>query len=330
MSRRSLLPLLFAVIALFSCGAKDDRSLADTASRVFGPIPQAKQVDSAALVSLGRSLYFSNELSVNRTQSCNSCHPVDGHAVGADRLTTSRGALGDAGRRNSPTVLNAAFHNAQFWDGRAATLEQQAQGPMLNPIEMAMPDEAAVAERLRNPTAFDHALFASAFPGERDPYTIKHAALAIAAFERTLRTHDRFDKFQQGDVAALSADEKAGLRLFMSYGCTSCHNGPLLGANKFMKLGVVNPYDNASDRGRAELTKNRGDDFVFKVPALRNVAMTGPYFHDGRVKNLPQAVERMAWHQLGRKIEAKDRDLIVAFLKSLSDIERGPAAVASR
>ena len=115
----------------------------------------------------------------------------------------------------------------------------------------------------------------------------------------------------------------------MSYGCTSCHNGPLLGGNKLMKLGVVNAYENVSDRGRAEITKSRGDDFVFKVPALRNVALTGPYFHDGRVANLPQAVERMAWHQLGRKIPNGDRDLIVAFLKSLSDIQRTPV-VASR
>ena len=328
MSSRRLLPLLFAVIALFSCSAKDDRSLAGTASRVFGPIPQVKQGDSAELVSLGKSLYFSNDLSANRTQSCNSCHPVDGKSIGADRLVTSRGALGDAGRRNSPTVFNTAFHKSQFWDGRAATLELQAEGPILNPIEMAMPDREAVAERLRS-NAIHRTLFASAFPGEADPYTLSHAARAIAAFERTLRTSDRFDDFQKGNIGALMADEKQGLRLFMSYGCTSCHNGPLLGGNKLMKIGVVNAYENDSDRGRAEITKRRGDDFVFKVPALRNVALTGPYFHDGRVAQLPQAVERMAWHQLGRKIPNGDRDLIVAFLKSLSDIQRAPV-VASR
>ena len=303
-----------------------DPQLAATSKRVFGTIPRAEKADHADLVALGRHLYFSNELSVNRTQSCASCHPVAGQSAGADLLPVSKGALGDAGRRNSPTVLNAAFHKSQFWDGRAATLEQQAQGPIVNPIEMAMPDEAAVAERLRTSNAIDRPLFTRAFPGDRDPYTIQHAARAIAAFERTLHTTDRFDEFQNGRMDALTETEKKGVRLFMSYGCTSCHNGPLLGGNKLMKLGVVQPYENKDDRGRAEITKNRGDDYVFKVPALRNVALTGPYFHDGRVKDLPQAVERMAWHQLGKKMPPQDRDAIVAFLNALSDIERGKTA----
>jgi cytochrome c peroxidase len=319
---RSLVPVaLFALVAA-GCGMDGDPQLAATSKRVFGTIPHAQKSDSADLVALGRHLYFSNELSVNRTQSCNTCHPVDGQKAGADRLATSKGALGDAGRRNSPTTLNAAFHATQFWDGRATTLEQQAQGPIVNPIEMAMPSEEAVAERLRTSNAIDRPLFLRAFPGERDPYTIRHAAQAIAAFERTLRTTDRFDEFQDGRLDALTSQEKEGVRLFMSYGCTSCHNGPLLGGDKFMKLGVVQPYENKDDRGRAEVTKSRGDDYVFKVPALRNVALTGPYFHDGRIENLPQAVERMAWHQLGKKMPAQDRDAIVAFLQSLSDIKR--------
>lgn len=323
MPLRNAIPLLLLSLLTAACGLDGEPQLAATSKRVFGTIPQSETKDTADLVSLGRHLYFSNELSANRTQSCNSCHPVDGQKSGADLLPTSKGALGDAGRRNSPTVLNAAFHKSQFWDGRAATLEQQAAGPIVNPIEMAMPSEEAVAERLRTSNAIDRPLFARAFPGDRDPYTITHAARAIAAFERTLRTTDRFDEFQNGKFDALTAQEKQGVRLFMSYGCTSCHNGPLLGGDKLMKLGVVEPYENKDDRGRAEVTKNRGDDYVFKVPALRNVALTGPYFHDGRVADLPQAVERMAWHQLGKKIPAGDRDAIVAFLKSLSDIERG-------
>ncbi|MFZ2492755.1 MAG: cytochrome-c peroxidase, partial [Thermoanaerobaculia bacterium] len=165
------------------------------------------------------------------------------------------------------------------------------------------------------------ALFRAAFPREADPFTLLHAARAIAAFERTLVTRDRFDEFQSGRYSALSTKEKEGLRLFMSYGCTSCHNGPLVGAKQFQKLGVVKPYETA-DLGRAEVTKKEGDQHVFKVPALRNVAMTAPYFHDGSVATLDDAVDKMAWHQLGMKISASDREAIVAFLHALSDISR--------
>ncbi len=206
-----------------------------------------------------------------------------------------------------------------FWDGRAQTLEQQAAGPIMNPVEMAMPDAAAVAARLR--TMPDHELFPAAFPNDPDPYTIDHAARAIAAFERTFRTHDRFDDFQWGNVSALSWKERRGLARFMSLGCTSCHNGPAIGARQFQRIGIVNPYP-TSDHGRFEVTKNPSDDFVFKVPSLRNVALTAPYFHDGSVRDLPTAVERMAWHQLGIRIKPADRDDIVAFLKALSSTDR--------
>jgi cytochrome c peroxidase len=314
----------FAVFLSFfvlSCsGAKDDSALIDLSRSVFGPLPPIS-APSPQLVALGKHLYESNELSVNRTQSCNSCHPANG--VGADRQPTSAGAHGKRGRRNTPTVLNTAHHLSQFWDGRAATLEEQARGPIVNPVEMAMPDEKAVAERLRTSPHIDRALFRAAFPADADPFTIDHAARAIAAFERTLVSHDRFDRFQQGDRHALTAVEKEGLRLFLSTGCASCHNGPLLGANKFMKLGLIHPYDdNTNDLGRYEVTKQLADRYAFKVPSLRNVALTGPYFHDGSIRELPNAVDRMAWHQLGRKITPEDREKIVAFLNALSDVKR--------
>lgn len=315
---RPILAIVLLSVLVLSC-SNDDRSLASRSRRVFGPLPAAKNADSAALVRLGRALYFSNELSVNRSQSCNSCHAVDGSRSGAEPRATSVGALGTVGRRNAPSVLNSTYHVAQFWDGRAATLEEQAKGPIINPVEMAMPHYDAVEERLRTSTSLDHTLFASAFPGDKDPYTIDHVARAIAAFERTLVTRDRFDDFQNGNVHALTRQEKNGLRVFMSTGCASCHGGPLLGGNKFMKLGVVNAYDNTADKGRAEVTHASGDNFVFKVPSLRNVGATAPYFHDGRVVDLPHAVERMAWHQLGKKIEPADRDAIVAFLRALSN-----------
>jgi cytochrome c peroxidase len=308
MRHRFLLPLL-PIFLVLACNQQED-PLAARSRRVFGTLPaKIQNADSVALVKLGEQLYFSTELSANRTQSCNSCHPVD--AGGADGRPTSRGALGPAGRRNAPTVLNASMHVSQFWDGRASTLEEQAAGPIVNPVEMAMPSEAAVAERLR---AFD---FSRAFPNDPDPHTIANAARAIAAFERTLVTRDRFDDFQNGRSSALTAREKEGLQLFMKYGCTSCHNGPLLGGNRMMKLGIVNDYDNLSDRGLAEVTKKDGDAYVFKIPALRNVGATAPYFHDGRIGTLEEAVERMAWHQLGMKIAASERDAIAAFLRSL-------------
>jgi cytochrome c peroxidase len=312
-------PLLALLLLFVSCTTDEDQRLVETSRRVFGPLPDQRQDgDTRALVKLGEHLYFSNELSINRTQSCNSCHPID--TAGVDRLPTSRGALGQPGRRNTPSVFNASLHLAQFWDGRAGTLEEQAAGPIVNPVEMAMPNAEAVAERLRNSAAIDRELFRAAFPDDPQPLTLEHAAKAIAAFERTLQTEDRFDEFMKGDADALTAQEKEGLRRFMSLGCTSCHNGPLVGARIYQRIGIVNAWPNADDRGRYEVTKLPSDDQVFKVPALRNVANTAPYFHDGSVAKLDNAVERMAWHQLGTEISKKDRDAIVAFLHALTDV----------
>ncbi|HEY0593262.1 MAG TPA: cytochrome c peroxidase [Thermoanaerobaculia bacterium] len=318
---RFILPLLL-LTTLVGC-SKGDEALMAKSRRVFGTIDSkgAPAADSPALVSLGRTLYFSPQLSLNRTQSCNSCHPVDGGKMGADGLPTSPGALKTAGRRNTPTVLNADLHVAQFWDGRSKTLEEQATGPILNPIEMAMPDPAAVEARVRAGEVADRALFQAAFPGEREPFTIDYVARAIAAFERTLRTRDRFDDFMEGNAGALDAKEKEGLRLFLDTGCASCHGGPLLGGDKFQKLGIIHRYPNQKDRGRYEVTSDEIDEFVFKVPALRNVALTSPYFHDGAIPTLDAAVERMAWLQLGRKLTPGQRDAIVAFLRALSDAD---------
>ena len=301
--------------------SKGDEALVAKSRRVFGTLAESASApaDSPALSRLGRALYFSPALSLNRTQSCNSCHPVDDGKPGADRLATSPGALATPGRRNTPTVLNADLHIAQFWDGRSKTLEDQAAGPILNPIEMAMPDAASVEARARAGEIADRALFIAAFPGERDPFTIGHVSRALAAFERTLRTRDRFDDFIEGDMGALTAQEKKGLELFFDTGCASCHGGPLLGGDRFQKLGVVHRYPNESDRGRFEVTEKEIDEFVFKVPALRNVALTSPYFHDGRVETLDAAVDRMAWLQLGKKLTQAEREAIVAFLGSLSD-----------
>jgi cytochrome c peroxidase len=297
----------------------------------FQPIPDkmpGAEKDTPALVALGKDLYFERKLSANDSQSCNSCHAVDQNKGGVDNEATSPGAFGKRGGRNSPTSLNAGFHVAQFWDGRAADLAAQAKGPILNPIEMAMPNEEAVLKKLSALPEYPKA-FAKAFPGESKAMSYDNLAKAIAAFERTLVTHDRFDDFLKGSDSALSNAELEGLNTFVSTGCIACHNGPLLGGNSYQKMGAVNAYANTEDLGRFAVTKDEADKFKFKVPSLRNIALTAPYFHDGKAATLEEAVRQMAWLQLGRKLESKEVDSIVTFLKTLSDKPRA-GAVASK
>lgn len=279
------------------------------------------EMDTAAQIELGRKLYFEKRLSVNETQSCNSCHAVDQSRPGVDGERTSPGAGGKRGGRNSPTVLNAGFHFSQFWDGRAPTLEDQAKGPILNPIEMGMPNEKEVLRRLSGDKEYI-ALFDKAFPGSPEKISYDNVARAIAAFERTLTTRDRVDDFFKGNDRALSQVEMAGLNAFLEVGCTTCHNGALVGATTFQKVGLVNAYENTADLGRFDVTKDDSDKFKFKVPSLRNVGLTAPYFHDGAIAQLEAAVEKMAWLQLGRKLTAEETRSIATFLNALSDKER--------
>ena len=298
------------------------------ALKVLAPIPEKMpggENDTPARVKLGRDLFFEKKLSANNTQSCNSCHAVDHNRGGVDNEPTSPGAFGKRGGRNSPTVLNAGFHIAQFWDGRAKTLEDQAKGPVLNPGEMGMPSEAAVVEKLKAEKKYVGA-FKKAFPSESDPLTYDNFAKAVGSFERTLRTHDRFDDFLKGDDKALTAAELKGLDTFLSIGCTTCHTGPLLGGNDYKKLGILNAYENTSDKGRIEVTKEDYDEFVFKVPSLRNIALTAPYFHDGSQKTLEETVQKMAWLQLGKKLTTEETSDLTAFLRALSDKKRAVVA----
>ncbi len=318
------------VLASVSASAATPAELRSSALKVLAPLPEkmpGSENDTPARVKLGRELFFEKKLSANNTQSCNSCHAVDKNRGGVDNEPTSPGAFGKRGGRNSPTVLNAGFHVAQFWDGRAKTLEDQAKGPVLNPGEMAMPSEAAVIERLKAEKKYV-AGFKKAFPGEAEPITYDNFAKAVGSFERTLRTHDRFDDFLKGDDKALTAAELKGLDTFLTIGCTTCHAGPLLGGNDFKKLGILNAYENTSDKGRIEVTKEDYDEFVFKVPSLRNIALTAPYFHDGTQKTLEQTVQKMAWLQLGKKLSDQETSDLTAFLRALSDKKR--AVVASK
>jgi cytochrome c peroxidase len=250
----SFLPSVFALLfagasAAFAAdatttAAPDAHALRAQAQSIFGILPDkapGADKDTSALVELGRTLFFDVRLSVNNSQSCNSCHAVDRERGGADTDPFSLGAKGKRGGRNSPTVLNASLQTAQFWDGRAGDLAAQAKGPILNPVEMGMPNEHAVIEKLRVIPGYAIA-FGEAFKGELQPMTYDNLARAIAAFERTLVTHDRFDDFLKGNDQALKADELAGLEKFVSVGCIACHNGPLLGGNSFQKIGLVNPY----------------------------------------------------------------------------------------
>lgn len=317
--------IYFSSLAVFAaCGPKIDYAdIRSRAKSAFGVLPAkmpGSEKDTPELVALGKSLYNERRLSVNDTQSCASCHIIDGKKGGVDNTKFSPGAKGSLGGRNAPTVLNAGFHFAQFWDGRAATLSDQAKGPILNPVEMGMPNEKAVIEKLSKIPEYKEA-FAKAFPGSKNPITYQNLADAIAAFERTLVTHDRFDDFINGDDKALTKDELAGLQAFMAQGCTTCHIGPLLGGNSYRKMGQAKPYD-TKDLGRFDLTKKEEDKFMFKVPSLRNVALTEPYFHDGSAATLPDAVAKMAYHQLGKQLGEKEVASIVTFLKALTDKER--------
>lgn len=285
----------------------------------FAPLPEVMADPSReiteAKVELGRMLYHDERLSLAQDISCNSCHALD--SFGDDGRATSEGHGGQLGGRNAPTVYNAAGHVAQFWDGRAADVEEQAKGPVLNPIEMAMPDEASVVRLLTSIPGYVEA-FEHAFPGTATPVTYDHFGEAVGAFERRLVTPSRWDAYLHGDRAALTEAEAQGFRDFVSSGCTACHSGPYVGGATYQKLGLVRPWPDSSDAGRFDVTGREADRMVFKVPSLRNVAETAPYFHDGSVGTLEDAVRLMGEHQLGRTLDADRIASIVAWLRALS------------
>lgn len=284
----------------------------------FAPLPaEATPADhqlTDAQITLGRMLYYEPRLSISQQMSCNSCHALDRYGV--DNEPTSPGHAGQRGDRNSPTVYNAALHVAQFWDGRAADVEAQAQGPITNPVEMGMPGPEQVEQVLRSIAGY-RPLFDAAFPGDPNPITYQNAARAIGAFERRLITPDRFDRFLQGDRSQLNGQEQRGLKAFVEVGCISCHSGAAVGGGMYQKLGLVEPYP-VTDEGRFKVTNQESDRYVFKVPSLRNVAQTGPYLHDGSVRTLDEAVRLMGRYQLGQALTDEQVADIVAFLGSLT------------
>lgn len=272
-------------------------------------------VPDEPIVALGRALYNETLLSDSHDVSCNSCHPLNGW--GADGRKVSLGHDGRAGTRNAPTVYHASGHVAQFWDGRAKDVEAQAKGPILNPVEMGMTDSARVLDHLQASTTYV-AMFKAAFPEQRRPITYDNVGRAIGAYERKLATPARWDRFLTGDSTALTTDERMGLRTFLSAGCQTCHAGRYVGGDRYMKAGVVNAWFSKADSGRYLVTHDSADLFVFKVPSLRNVEKTGPYFHDGSVASLNEAVRLMAYHQLGKTLDSAQVRSIVTWLGSLT------------
>jgi cytochrome c peroxidase len=274
----------------------------------------AVAVTDPAKVELGKRLFFEPRLSKSGFISCNSCHNLA--TGGVDGLPSSIGHRWKLGPINSPTVLNARYNVAQFWDGRASDLADQAGGPIANPGEMASSHNAADA-LLQSIPAYA-AEFKTVYGTDR--ITIEQVRSAIAAFESTLVTpHARFDQWLEGDETALAADEMQGYRLFKEKGCVACHNGAAVGGNSFQKLGVVKPFVTANPAlGRFGVTHDPKDKMVFKVPVLRNIELTAPYFHDGSRWTLTDAVGAMAEHQLGTTLTPGENDKIVAFLRTLT------------
>jgi cytochrome c peroxidase len=291
--------------------------------KTFGPLPDAyPSADNPITeekVALGRMLYYEPRLSLSHEISCNTCHDLAQFGVDPRGQKTSEGHNKKLGRRNSPTVYMAAGHFAQFWDAREPTVEAQAVRPILNPDEMAMPTEKAVITELKLKTIPGYQdAFKKAFPDEKDPITFANIGKAIGAFERKLVTPSRWDKYVQGDKTAVTDAEKAGFKKYMEVGCITCHSGPLFGGAMLQKLGSVVPWPNQEDLGRYEVTKKEEDKMMFKAPSLRNIEKTAPYYHDGSVATLEEAVKTMAKHQLGRDLSDADVTSIVTFLKTLT------------
>jgi len=271
------------------------------------------------VVALGKLLFFDTRLSKNNSVSCASCHNL--HNGGVDGLEVSSGIFNQTGTINSPTVLNSSLNFKQFWDGRANTLEDQIDGPINSPIEMNSSWPQVITKLNSHPRYLEK--FAALYPlSGITKNTIKNA---IASYERSLLTpNSRFDLFLKGQKDAINATEKQGYQLFINYGCIACHQGVNAGGNMFSKIGIMHDYiadrgnPTKADLGRYQVTQKETDKNVFKVPGLRNIEITGPYFHDGKVKTLESAVAKMAYYQLGIELPDNEVKLIVSFLKTLT------------
>jgi cytochrome c peroxidase len=332
--KKLFIPIIAAMMVFsFACNSKQSKDQTSSvnadsvllfAKNLFQPLPgeavNPGNAVTAEKVSLGKTLYYDNRLSLNNTESCNTCHNLA--TFGVDNKPTSPGDNGKLGNRNSPTVLNAALHFVQFWDGRMKDVEEQAGGPVMNPAEMGMPDEKLVMSRLASNEGYKK-MFEAAFPGDKQPVSFTNMRNSIAAFERTLLTPGKFDKFLGGDLTALNEQELKGCKVFIETGCTACHMGPLLGGNMFQKYPLFGTHidltgSTVDDFGKMAATKTEADKYFFKVPSLRNIAETWPYLHDGSVKELDKTVQIMAKGQLNKELTPEQTSDITAFMKALT------------
>ena len=302
----------------------DAQQLVSDADVIFKPLPNNMATPEFPItperVDLGRKLFFDPRISVDGTVSCARCHQPS--LYGTDGLPKARGAHDKLNPHNAPTVLNASLQFKAHWVGDRENVEDQAKQALVGPPSFGNPDYASARAKLKAISGYVE-MFQKAFPAEQEPVTEENWGKAIGSYERTLITPSRFDQYLAGDAQALSSVERQGLRKFINTGCVACHNGPGVGGGMFQKFGVVEDYwketgSKEIDKGRFDVTHDQTDMYVFKVPTLRNVAMTPPYFHDGSVSTLPEAIAVMAKVQLGKSLPDQDVNDIAAFLQSLT------------
>lgn len=320
---RILTAVLFAGTAIFSSSLANASELRETALEIFKPLPStipalAENPITPAKIDLGKALFFDPRMSASGVFSCNSCHNLA--TGGDDNLETSIGHGWQKGPRNAPTVLNSVFNEAQFWDGRAADLAEQAKGPVQAGVEMANTPDNVIATLNSMPKYQEW--FKDSFPDEADPVTFDNFAKAIEAFEATLITPSPFDTWLNGDDAALNDDQVAGLQLFIDKGCSACHSGVNIGGHGYYPFGLIEKPGAEilpeGDKGRFAVTETVSDEYVFRASPLRNIAETAPYFHSGKVWDLKTAVQIMAESQLGEALSDGEADQLVSFLESLT------------
>jgi cytochrome c peroxidase len=310
--------------AASSLAISNDKDLLIRAKQVFGPLPTRMPAGQSPItaekIALGRILFYETRLSIDGTVSCAKCHPIS--LYGADGLPKAVGNQCRPNPRNSPTIFNAAAQVSAHWIGNRKTVEDQAKQALVGPPSFGMPSYEAAEKKLKEIKGYEP-LFKKAFPGDKDPLTVDNFAAAIGAFERTLVTPAPFDGFLTGKKGAYNEARKKGLETFMDRGCGACHGSPYVGGQMYQKFGLLEPYwkytkSEPVDEGRHAITKEEKDNFVFKVPPLRNVERTPPYFHDGSVDKLEDAVSIMGRVQVGKSLTDDEIAAIVTFLKSLT------------
>ncbi|MBZ9651002.1 cytochrome-c peroxidase [Psychroflexus montanilacus] len=318
------------IISLLSCNSPSEKGfytekesepkseLHQKATSLFGSVNTIEEQDiSADKIALGKTLYFDKRLSKNNTISCNSCHDLS--TYGVDNLPKSLGDTEELGTRNSPSVLYAHLHSSQFWDGRAKDVEEQAGMPLLNPVEHSIPDTLYLENKLSKIEAYVQS-FKKVYPDEGLTFTT--ITDAIGAFERRMTPVSKFDLYLDGDEKALSKTQQKGLQAFIDNACITCHSGVALGGNMMQKFGLFDEYwtytnSEDIDKGLAEVTGKAGDNYIFKVPSLRNITKTAPYFHDGSVESLEESIKIMAKLQSNKDISDEDVEAIIAFFEAM-------------